>query len=572
MRTRSAASRGDSAGPGPLESFSVTTFTELGLAAPLLKALEAEGYTQPTPIQAQAIPAVLTGSDMLGIAQTGTGKTAAFALPILHRLAADRKPAPRKGCRALVLSPTRELASQIADSFRVYGRHMQLSVTTVFGGVGHRPQIRALSSGVDILIATPGRLLDHIGERVANLQGTEILVLDEADQMLDMGFVKPIRQIVSGLSMRRQTLFFSATMPGEIRKLAGEFLRDPVTVAVTPVSATADRIDQRVIHVEARKKRALLAELLADEAMSRTLVFTRTKRGADRVAKHLTAAGIEVAAIHGNKSQRQREDALDAFRRAKISVLVATDIAARGIDVDQVSHVINFELPEVPEAYVHRIGRTARAGASGSAISLCDNAERDLLRAIERLTRQTIPSEDRRHDNALAEDAAGTSTPDRARNGARGGNRSTSRGGGGRNRAEAGNGNDRRRTNAPGARNGETIRTPVNAEAAQRPARSQWNPAEPRSDAATGASRANGGDRAKTIADVGFMAAPRSQRSSEPKREGEGHRTGGRRSEASGQQRPKRKDAARSDAGRPAGDRNTRRKPRQRTARPETVA
>ena len=232
---------------GPLESFSVTSFTELGLAAPLLQALEAEGYTQPTPIQAQAIPAVLTGSDMLGIAQTGTGKTAAFALPILHRLAADRRPAPRKGCRALVLSPTRELASQIADSFRVYGRHMQLSVTTVFGGVGHRPQIRALSSGVDILIATPGRLLDHIGERVANLQGTEILVLDEADQMLDMGFVKPIRQIVSGLSMRRQTLFFSATMPGEIRKLAGEFLRDPVTVSVTPVSSTAERIANAAI-------------------------------------------------------------------------------------------------------------------------------------------------------------------------------------------------------------------------------------------------------------------------------------------------------------------------------------
>jgi ATP-dependent RNA helicase RhlE len=379
----------------------VTQFTELGLAAPILKALAGEGYTTPTPIQAKAIPAVLAGSDLLGIAQTGTGKTAAFALPTLHRLATDRRRAARKGCRVLVLTPTRELASQIADSFKTYGRHLRLSVAVVFGGVGHRPQIQALASGVDILIATPGRLLDHMGARAVNLQDVEILVLDEADRMLDMGFVRPIRQIVSHLRTDRQTLLFSATMPQEIAGLAGSFLRTPVKVAVTPVASTAERVSQRVIHVESQKKRALLAELLSDPSMSRTLVFTRTKRGADRVAKHLDEAGIRVAAIHGNKSQKQRELALDAFRSARIRVLVATDIAARGLDVDGVSHVVNYELPDVPEDYVHRIGRTARAGASGSAISLCDAGERALLRSIERLTHQAIESEDRRSDSSL---------------------------------------------------------------------------------------------------------------------------------------------------------------------------
>ena len=383
------------------ESHQLTKFSELGLAAPLLKALNGEGYATPTPIQAQAIPHVLKGSDLLGIAQTGTGKTAAFALPILHRLAASRRAAPRKGCRALVLSPTRELASQIAESFRTYGRHLGLSVATVFGGVGPRPQIQALARGVDILVATPGRLLDHMGERHAVLDGTEILVLDEADQMLDLGFVVPIRRIVARLPKERQNLFFSATMPREIAGLAAELLRNPAKVAVAPVATTVERVSQRVIHIEAAKKRSLLAELLADPDMSRTLVFTRTKRGADRVASHLEGSGLRVAAIHGNKSQGQREAALAAFRNGKIGVLVATDIAARGIDVDQVSHVVNFELPEVPEAYVHRIGRTARAGAAGIAISLCDGEERELLRAIERITRQTIPAEDRRRDESL---------------------------------------------------------------------------------------------------------------------------------------------------------------------------
>ncbi|KUO59020.1 MAG: RNA helicase, partial [Alphaproteobacteria bacterium BRH_c36] len=371
-------------------------FAELGLAAPILKALDGEGYTIPTPIQEKAIPPVLEGSDLLGIAQTGTGKTAAFALPILTRLSLNRREPMRKGCRALVLSPTRELASQIAESFRVYGRYLDIKVAVVFGGVDIRRQIQTLSRGVDVVVATPGRLLDHVGQRTIDLSGTEIFVLDEADQMLDMGFVKPIRRIAGQLSKNRQNLFFSATMPTEIAGLADELLNpNPVKVSVTPISKTADRIEQRVIFVEAAKKRALLVELFGNTELERTLVFTRTKRGADRVASHLEAAGIAAAAIHGNKSQGQRERALDAFKTGKTRVLVATDIAARGIDIDAVSHVVNFDLPEVPEAYVHRIGRTARAGASGRAISLCDGAERDLLRAIERLTRQTIPTEDR---------------------------------------------------------------------------------------------------------------------------------------------------------------------------------
>jgi ATP-dependent RNA helicase RhlE len=370
-------------------------FSDLGLSTPILKALQGEGYQQPTPIQAKAVPVVLAGRDVLGIAQTGTGKTAAFALPIIQRLAADRRPAQRKGCRALVLSPTRELASQIAQSFRTYGRHLDLTVAVVFGGVGHRPQVQALARGVDVLVAAPGRLLDHLRARDIGLAGTEILVLDEADRMLDLGFLPPIRRIVSHMSAKRQNLFFSATMPPEIGKLAAELLRDPVRVAVSPVASTVAGVTQRVIHVESDNKRPLLVELLADQKMSRTLVFTRTKRGADRVARHLEAAGIRVAAIHGNKSQSQREQALAAFRAARIRVLVATDIAARGIDVDQVTHVVNFELPDVAESYVHRIGRTARAGSKGVAISLCAAEERDQLRDIERLTRQSIPAEDR---------------------------------------------------------------------------------------------------------------------------------------------------------------------------------
>jgi ATP-dependent RNA helicase RhlE len=426
-----AASRPDVKAP-------MTTFTDLGLCPPLLKALASEGYETPTPIQAQAIPGVMAGRDLLGIAQTGTGKTAAFALPILHRLAADRKPAPKRGARVLVLSPTRELATQIAESFKTYGKHLGFTTTVVFGGAKYGPQIKALATGVDVLVATPGRLIDHLGEKTCYLGETEILVLDEADQMLDLGFLQPIRRIVSHLPKVRQNLFFSATMPTEIGKLAGELLKEPLKVSVAPTSTTAERVDQRIIFVEADYKRELLAELFADAALARTIVFTRTKRGADRVAKHLEGAGVTAASIHGDKSQSQRERALAAFKAGACRALVATDIAARGIDIDSVSHVINFELPYVPEAYVHRIGRTARAGASGQAISLCADDERPLVRDIQRVTRQTIPSEDRRRDPALrvmakatAEMTASRGETSNRRDEPRGGGRGRPGGGGG---------------------------------------------------------------------------------------------------------------------------------------------
>lgn len=384
----------------------LSSFTELGLSNGLVKTLTGKGYAVPTPIQTQAIPIVLKGEDLLGIAQTGTGKTAAFALPILQRLSLSKRPPPVKGCRALILSPTRELATQIADSFRAYGRDLGLSVTTVFGGVKAGPQIRALAQGVDILVATPGRLIDHLNERAAHLAETEIFVLDEADQMLDMGFIVPIRRIIKQLPKVRQNLFFSATMPTEIGALAGELLKSPMTVSVTPQSTPVERIGQQVLFIEAQRKRPLLAELFADKALSRVLVFTRTKRGADRVARYLEAAGITAGAIHGDKSQAQRERALASFKAGKVRALVATDIAARGIDIDNVTHVINYELPNIPEAYVHRIGRTARAGTDGAAITLCSDDERNLLRDIQRATRQTIPSFDRRNDKALAAEAA----------------------------------------------------------------------------------------------------------------------------------------------------------------------
>jgi ATP-dependent RNA helicase RhlE len=384
----------------------LTSFSELSLAKPLLQALAEEGYREPTPIQLQAIPGVLAGRDLLGVAQTGTGKTAAFALPILQRLAADRHPAPRRGCRVLVLAPTRELASQIGESFRTYGRHLHMSVAVVFGGVKYGPQIRALAAGVDVLVATPGRLIDHINEKVANLSATEVLVLDEADQMLDLGFLPPIRRIVATLPKVRQSLFFSATMPSEIGKLASELLTNPVRVSVAPAATTVATVVQRMLFIEADRKRPLLAELFEDPKMARSLVFTRTKRGADRVAKYLVSQGVDADSIHGDKSQGQRERALAAFKAGAVRALVATDIAARGIDIDCVSHVINFELPNVPEAYVHRIGRTARAGAAGIAISLCADDERSLLRDIEKLTRQNIPSQDRRRDRSLGAMAA----------------------------------------------------------------------------------------------------------------------------------------------------------------------
>jgi ATP-dependent RNA helicase RhlE len=390
----------------------LTQFTDLGLAKPLLKALADEGYTTPTPIQAQAIPGVMAGRDLLGIAQTGTGKTAAFALPILHRLAENRKPAPRRSCRVLVLSPTRELATQIGESFQAYGKHLGVSVAVVFGGVKYGGQMRALAPGVDVLVATPGRLLDHLQEKTISLEGVETLVLDEADQMLDMGFIVPIRRIVKFVPAKRQNLFFSATMPSEIEKLAGELLNpNPLKVSVTPAATTVERINQRVLFVEQQRKRALLAELFDDASFKRVIVFTRTKRGADRVAKGLEQVGVEAASIHGDKTQGQRERALAAFKAGQVRALVATDIAARGIDIDAVSHVVQFELPNVPEAYVHRIGRTARAGADGSAVAFCADDERPLLKDIEKVTRQRIPSFDRRNDRHLGAATAALGEP-----------------------------------------------------------------------------------------------------------------------------------------------------------------
>ena len=384
----------------------MTQFSDLGLAEILLRALEREGYEKPTSIQTQAIPYLMQGRDLQGIAQTGTGKTAAFALPILNRLAEDRRRPTPFTTRALVLAPTRELAAQIADSFRAYGQFMRPSVGVIFGGVSHRPQIEMLSRGLDVLVATPGRLLDHIASGRFKPATTEFLVLDEADHMLDLGFIVPIRHIVSKLSKNRQTLLFSATMPKEIASLAHDLLKDPAHVAVTPVATTAERVAQHVYLVDGGAKRELLVELMGNPDLSRAIVFTRTKRGADKVAQHLEGAGVGADAIHGNKSQSQRQRALDAFRRGQTRVLVATDIAARGIDVDGVSHVVNYELPETPEAYVHRIGRTARAGASGQAISLCDNGERQLLRAIEKLTRQSLPFTDRRSPGGRQEESA----------------------------------------------------------------------------------------------------------------------------------------------------------------------
>ncbi len=378
----------------------MTTFADLGLSPSLLKTLASEGYETPTPIQGQAIPLVLDGGDVLGIAQTGTGKTAAFALPILQRLAASQKTATRRCARVLVLAPTRELAQQIADSFRTYGKNQGVTVAVFVGGLKYGAQIKAITPGVDVLVATPGRLMDHMAQGTVKLDETEVLVLDEADQMLDLGFVEPIRKIVRKLPQRRQNLFFSATMPKTIQDLAGEILRDPREVSVTPQSTTVEKVNQVVMHVEADGKRDLLLELLSPRDVTRALVFTRTKRGADRVAKFLDAAGVESDAIHGDKSQGQRQKALDAFKKGRLKALIATDIAARGIDVDAVSHVFQYELPNVPESYVHRIGRTARAGAEGVAVTLCDHSERNLLRDIERLIKMSIPAEDRRKDQS----------------------------------------------------------------------------------------------------------------------------------------------------------------------------
>ena len=365
-------------------------FSELGLAETLQRALIERRHKTPTPIQARAIPEVLAGRDVLAIAQTGTGKTAAFALPILHQLAGAKSGGRGRAPRALVLAPTRELALQIAGEFRAYGVHLRLRLATIFGGVGQGPQVDALRRGVDILVATPGRLLDLMGQRRVNLGRVEHFVLDEADRMLDMGFVPDVRRILAALPTVRQSLMFSATMPPEVARLTSDFLSDPVRVGVAPQATPIERIRQSVFHVPTASKRHLLTEILDDPALSRVLIFARTKHGADRLATQLERSGVVAEAIHGNKSQGGRQRALERFRRGEARVLVATDIAARGIDVDDISHVINYELPDTPESYVHRIGRTARAGADGIAYSFCDAGERNSLGQIERLIRQQL--------------------------------------------------------------------------------------------------------------------------------------------------------------------------------------
>ena len=421
----------------------MTNFNDFGLAEPILRALTEENYSTPTPIQAQTIPFALQGRDIVGIAQTGTGKTASFALPILNHLMKMRMRPAQKACRVLVLSPTRELSGQIADSFRAYGRHIRpMAIELAIGGVPINRQVRGMARGVEVLVATPGRLLDLVNQRAVNLQQVEILVLDEADRMLDMGFIRDIRKVVAMLPKQRQTLFFSATMPGEIAKLAGEMLNDPASVSVTPESTTVERITQSVILTDRASKPGLLVDMLKTETVDRVLVFTRTKHGADKVVNQLEKSGFAAAAIHGNKSQNQRERVLAQFRDGSLRILIAPDIAARGIYFDVISNVLYYDLPNIPDSYVHRIGRTARAGRDGVAISFCDHEENAFLRDIERTIRIKIPSTDKRTGGprAAAEPA--------------GRHHANGRNGESRHRGRGGNGQSRGHQNG-GQRNGQ---------------------------------------------------------------------------------------------------------------------
>jgi ATP-dependent RNA helicase RhlE len=474
----------------------LTSFNDFGLVEPITRALVDEKYVTPTPIQDQTIPLAMQGRDVIGIAQTGTGKTAAFALPILNHLYTKRLRPEKKSCRVLVLSPTRELSGQISDSFRAYGRHMRpLAVALAIGGVPINRQVRSLAHGVEVLVATPGRLLDLVNQRAVTLNQVEILVLDEADRMLDMGFIHDIKRIVAMLRKERQTLFFSATMPQEITRLADAMLQNPARVAVTPQATTVERIQQRVIHTEKSGKPSLLVEVLKTETTDRVLVFTRTKHGADKVVRGLEKTGFFAEAIHGNKSQNQRERVLADFRSGKLRILIATDIAARGIDVDGVSHVINYDLPNIPESYVHRIGRTARAGAEGIAISFCDQEEGAFLRDIERMIRMTIPATGERQAHRPAQQNTGHRNGSRPNNGGRN-QRGNSRGGG-----NGGGGNGRHGFNgnrSHGGSNGHQGRPGQNGHQA------------PRQEATTG--------EPSDIGNVTFL-----QRSGEPRRNA-GHR------------------------------------------------
>ncbi|MDZ4724887.1 MAG: DEAD/DEAH box helicase [Leptospira sp.] len=369
----------------------IESFSDLKLDPHILKAVTESGYSIPTPIQIQAIPLLLEGKDLLGCAQTGTGKTAAFALPILHNLVIQNRKTIPKQPRCLVLVPTRELAVQVHDSFKIYGKNLSIKTAVIFGGVGQVPQVKALASGVDVLVATPGRLVDLMDQRYINLSNLEVFVLDEADRMLDMGFIHSIRKILTFLPKKRHNLFFSATMPPDIEKLAGSILVHPIRIDVTPVSSTVELIAQSVMYVDKDHKKDLLLSLFKDKALNRVIVFTKTKHGANKVAELLAKNGVRVDVIHGNKSQSARQRALEDFRAGKNRALVATDLAARGIDIDAITHVINYEIPYVPETYVHRIGRTARAGAKGIAISICEADERSLIKDIEKVIDVKIP-------------------------------------------------------------------------------------------------------------------------------------------------------------------------------------
>ncbi len=409
-------------------------FTDLNIIKPILDALNEEGYTKPTPIQQGAIPHILNGKDLLGCAQTGTGKTAAFAIPMLQLLAKPKTMASagQRPIRALILTPTRELAIQIQESFNAYGRHLRLKNLVIFGGVNQGPQTDALKRGVDVLVATPGRLLDLISQGFVRLNEIEIFVLDEADRMLDMGFVHDVKRIITKIPTNRQTLFFSATMPQEIQSLANSILKNPEKVEVTPESTTADTIEQTLFYVEKENKRSLLAHILADKSIETALVFTRTKHGADKVVKDLVRIGITAEAIHGNKSQNARQRALSNFKNRETRILVATDIAARGIDVDEMTHVINYELPNVPETYVHRIGRTGRAGASGIAFSFCDNDETAELRDIHKMLGRNIQLDSNHPYHTTFIGFNRTPQPQKSRSG-----RSQGQGGGGNNRSSS---------------------------------------------------------------------------------------------------------------------------------------
>jgi len=441
-----------------MKVFDLKQFSQLGLAEPILRTVTEEGYTTPTPIQSAVIPAMLSGRDILGTAQTGTGKTAAFTLPLLHKVHTDGKQAPGKCCTALILAPTRELALQIAESIETYGRLVLPRVAVVMGGVKPGPQVRAMARGADFLVATPGRLLDLMGSGSIRLDFTKTVVLDEADQMMDLGFLPAIRRILQALPKQRQTALLSATMPKQIRELAQDFLTNPEEISVAPVSRPIEAIDQSVVMVDRAQKLPALAAALSVPDMDRAIVFSRTKHGADKIVKKLGQAGISAAAIHGNKSQNQRERTLENFKTGKVTTLIATDIAARGIDIEGVSHVINFDLPNVPESYVHRIGRTARAGETGVAIAFCDGEERPLLRDIEKLIGYRLPV--RQYEGeALSAPKEAPDTPDYALKPAKKKKRPSGRGGQTRNaqnrNAANGNAQNRRPARPQGGQGGQ---------------------------------------------------------------------------------------------------------------------